>query len=167
MSITRDLKKNTNSNIQTKVKVNAQMMANYTVSVPNNIGATTSVALETDQSLKLVSSLVEGISEKDVVPEDAMPHAMPRFMSQMMQRKKLMSAIFLFKTSLKHYLRGNSLKYFQNLATSWGWKLSVMSMGASCGFAYVHFEQEANAKSAMANSAHCKLPWKENCGKTV
>ena len=42
-------------------------MANYTVSVPNNIGATTSVALETDQSLKLVSSLVEGISEKDVV----------------------------------------------------------------------------------------------------
>ena len=25
-----------------------------------------------------------------------------------------------------------------------------MSMGTSCGFAYVHFEQEANAKTAMA-----------------
>ena len=44
------------------------MMANNAVSLPNNIGATISVALVTDQSLKLfVSCLVEGTSEKDVV----------------------------------------------------------------------------------------------------
>ena len=53
------------------------MMANNTLSVPNNTGDTSSLsALENDQSLKLfVPNLVNGTSERDVVQKikDEMP----------------------------------------------------------------------------------------------
>ena len=66
------------------------------------------------------------------------------------KRETSVGNLFVWKTSLKHYVRGNSLKHVQHLAVSWEWELSD-EHGVSCGFAYVHFEQEGNAKTAMAN----------------